>query len=196
MARERKEQGAKAPGIDLARERIGRGPIGRFAPGSEKARYHVIATHIRKKPRTSVIYLWPPWFTSVDTTGLYKPRTGRTGHTGCTGRYMNHASAILAAPALIYSMHRLLVVGIIVAHFHLYSLRDRYTILEVWAVRRPMRVCCGSRRGRCVLFINILGSLTAPCLVYNTAMYTVCGRCVQSDRCMFIHWPVWPVRGL
>ena len=62
--------------------------------------------------------------------GLYKPRTGRTGHTGRTGRRMNHAPAILAAPALIYSTHRL-VVWIIVVHFHLYSLLDRYTALEV-----------------------------------------------------------------
>jgi len=77
---------------------------------------------------------------------------------------MNHASAVLAAPALIYSTHRLLVVWIIVAHFNLCSLLDRYTVLEVWAVRRPMRVCCGSRWGRCVLFINIWDSLTAPLL--------------------------------
>ena len=118
------------------------------------------------------------------SSGLYKPRTGRTGHTGRTGRCMNHAPAILAAPALIYSTHRLLVVWIIVVHFHLCSLLDRYTALEVWTVRRPMRVCCGSRRGRCVLFTNILDSLTVPCLVYNTAMYTVYGRCGQYGRCM------------
>ena len=49
----------------------------------------------------------------------------------CTGQCMNHAPAILAAPALIYSTHWLLVVCIIVAHFHLCSLLDRYTILEV-----------------------------------------------------------------
>ena len=30
--------GAKVPGNDRARERIGQGPIGRFAPGSELAR--------------------------------------------------------------------------------------------------------------------------------------------------------------
>jgi len=108
---------------------------------------------------------------------------------------MNHAPAILAALALIYSMHRLLVLWI-VAIFHLCSLVGRYTVLEVWAVRRPMRVCCGSRRGRCVLFINILDGLTAPCLVYNTAMYTVHRRCGQYGRCMFIHWLVRPVRGL
>jgi len=65
--------------------------------------------------------------------------------------------AILAAPALIYSTHRLLVVWIIVVHFHLCSLLDRYTALEVLTVQRPMRICCGSRRGRCVLFTNILG---------------------------------------
>jgi len=31
-------QGAKRPGYERARERIGQGPIGRFAPGSELAR--------------------------------------------------------------------------------------------------------------------------------------------------------------
>jgi len=65
------------------------------------------------------------------------------------------AGSILAGPALIYSTHRLLVVWIIVTHFHLCSLLERYTVLEVWAVRRPMHVCCGSRWGCCVLFINI-----------------------------------------
>jgi len=78
---------------------------------------------------------------------------------------INHAPA---SPAVVwtihrpywphqYSTHRLLVVWIIVAHFHLCSLLDCYTVLEVWAVRRPMHVCCGSRWGRCVLFINIWG---------------------------------------
>jgi len=116
--------------------------------------------------------------------GLHKPRTGRTGHTGRTGGFVNHAPAILATLALIYSTHRLLVVWPIVVHFHLCSLLDSYTALEVWTVRRPMRVCCGCRRGRCVLFTNILDSLTVPCLVYNTAMYTVYGRCGQYGRCM------------
>ena len=41
----------------------------------------------------------------------YKPRTGRNSQC------MNHAPAILAAPALIYSMHCVLVVRIIVAIF-------------------------------------------------------------------------------
>ena len=108
----------------------------------------------------------------------------------------NHAPATLAALALIYSIYWLLVVWIIVAHFHLCSLLDRYTVLEVSAVRRPMRVCCGSRWGWCVLFTNIWDSLTASCLVYNTAMYTVYGWCNQYGRCMFIHWQVRPVRGL
>jgi len=80
----------------------------------------------------------------IPHTSLYKSGTSRTGHTGRTGRCMNHAPAILAAPALIYSTHRLLAVWIIVAHFHLCSLLDRYTALEVSVVRRPMRVCCGS----------------------------------------------------
>jgi len=61
-------------------------------------------------------------------TGLYKPRTGRTGRTGGC---VNHAPAILAALALIYSTHRLLVVRLIVVHFHLCSLLDSYTALEV-----------------------------------------------------------------
>ena len=42
-SRERKFQGAKWPGSELARERMGQGPIGRprtNGPGSEKARYH------------------------------------------------------------------------------------------------------------------------------------------------------------
>jgi len=43
-----------------------------------------------------------------------------------------------------------------------------------------MHVCCGSRWGQCVLFINTLGSLTAPCLMYNTAMYTD-GRCMVHE---------------
>jgi len=100
---------------------------------------------------------------------------------------MNHATAILAAPALIYSTYLVLVVWIIVAHFHLCSLLgtlSRHTVLKVWAVRRPMRVCCGSRWGRCMLFINILDSLMAPCLVYNTNMHTVYGWCGQYGRCM------------
>ena len=36
--RERNGQGTKGPGNELARERIGQSPIGRFAPGSELAR--------------------------------------------------------------------------------------------------------------------------------------------------------------
>jgi len=52
-------------------------------------------------------------------------------HAPATGRCMNHAPGILAALALIYSTHRLLVVWIIVVHFHLCSLLDRYTALEV-----------------------------------------------------------------
>jgi len=47
---------------------------------------------------------------------------------------MNHAPAILAAPALIYSTHWVLVVWIVAAHFHHCSLLEtlsRYTMLEV-----------------------------------------------------------------
>jgi len=36
----------------------------------------------------------------------------------------------------------------------------------------------------CVLFINILDSLMAPCLVYYMAMSTVYGWCSQFGRCM------------
>ena len=50
---------------------------------------------------------------------------------------------------------------------------------DVCLLWQPM----GTVRG-CVLFINILDSLTAPCLVYNTAMYTVYGRCGQYGQCM------------
>jgi len=81
----------------------------------------------------------------LQLSGLYKPCSGRTNHTGWC---MNHAPAILATPALIYSTHRLLVVWIIVAHFYLCSLLDRYAVFP-----RPMRVCCGSRWRRCMLFI-------------------------------------------
>jgi len=113
----------------------------------------------------------------------------------------------LAALALIYSTHRLLVVWIILwisCMLPIFTFvvcwiaipTSLYTILEVSAVRRPMRVCCGSRWGRCVLFINIWDSLTASCVVYNTAMYTLYGRCSQCGRCMFIHWPVRTVHGL
>jgi len=89
----------------------------------------------------------------------------------------------------------MLVAWIIVAHFHLCSLLgmlSRYTGLEVRAVRRPMCVCCGSQWGQCVLFINILDRLTAPCLVYSTGMYTVYGLA----GAWFVHWPVRLVRGL
>ena len=69
--------------------------------------------------------------TIVPGTGLYKPCTSRTSHTGpCT----NHAPAILAAPALIYNTHQLLVVWIIVVNFHLCSLLgtpSHYTLQEV-----------------------------------------------------------------
>jgi len=61
-----------------------------------------------------------------------------------------------------------------------------------------MRVCCGSRWGRCVLFINILDSLTAPCLVYNTTMYCIqyTADAASMAGAWFTHWPVRPVRGL
>ena len=102
--------------------------------------------------------------------GPDKPRTG------CTGQCMNHAPAILATPALIYDTHRVLVVSITVTHFHLCSLlgtQSCYTVLEVWAVRQPMRVCCGSCLVRCMLSINILDSLTAPCFAYTAGAVTV-----------------------
>jgi len=37
MARQRMGQGAKGPGSESSRERIGQGSIGRFVPGSELA---------------------------------------------------------------------------------------------------------------------------------------------------------------
>jgi len=52
----------------------------------------------------------------VYTTSIAGPYKQRTGHTG---QCMHHAPALLAAQALIYSMHRVLVVWIIVAHFFL-----------------------------------------------------------------------------
>jgi len=106
--------------------------------------------------------------TGVDFGGPYKPRTSRST------KWMNNAPAI---PALIYSMHRMLVVWIIVAHFHLCSLLGTlsgYTMLEVWAVAQPMRVCCGSRWGRCMLFINILESWwpVTWCIIWPRIQYT------------------------
>jgi len=84
-------------------------------------------------------------------------------------------------PHQLYSTHQLLVVWIIVAHFRLCSLLrplSHYT-----AVRRPMRVCCGSRWRWCMLFVNILDSLTAlPWCIIRP--YSI--RPVQ---------PVWPVHG-
>ena len=65
---------------------------------------------------------------SQEKTGPYKPCSGRTGHC------MNHAPAILAAPALIYSTHWVFVVWIIIAHFHHCSLLGTlsgYTMLQV-----------------------------------------------------------------
>jgi len=112
---------------------------------------------------------------------------------------MNHAPAILAASALIYSMHRLLVVWIVVAHFHLCSLLGtlcRYTALNFWAVWRPMRGCCGSRWGQCVLFTNILDSsqpidwcIIRPCIQYTAGVASLAGA-------WFTHWPVRPMCGL
>jgi len=117
---------------------------------------------------------WVQW-NNAHRHDPYKPRTGRTS------RCMNHA---LAALAVIYSTHRVLVVYISVAHFHLYGLLgtpSRCTMLEVWAVRWPMRVFAVAADGDGALKV---WSLTAPCLVYNAAMYTVYVRCGQYGRCM------------
>jgi len=79
----------------------------------------------------------------------------RTGHTG------------RAAPALIYSMHRALVVWIIVAHFRLCNLLGmllRYTVLGVLGIIRP-----------CI-------------------QHTVGAASMASA--WFIYWPMRPVRGL
>jgi len=110
--------------------------------------------------------------------------------TVCTSQCMNHAPAILATLALTYSTHWVLVVWIIVTHFHLCSLLgtlSRYTILEVSAIRRLVRVCCGSRWGWCVLFTNNLDSFTAHCLVYNTTIYTVYCHAASMAGAWFIH---------
>jgi len=109
-------------------------------------------------------------------------------------------------PDCIRNIHAVNGCGYTVPGTHWNTLRHCFQLVpgiymcpKVWVVRRPMRVCCGNRWGWCVLFTNIWDSLTAPCLVYNAAMYTVYGRCSQYGRCIFIHWPVrpvWPVRGL
>jgi len=97
-------------------------------------------------------------------------------------------------------MHRLLFVWIIVVYFHLCILLDHYTVLEVLAVRRPMHVCCGSQCGRCVLFINILDSLMAPYLVYNTtSVVMVAGICNSVGGGVLFDIPPrwrwrWPVQ--
>jgi len=44
--------------------------------------------------------------------------------------------------------------------------------------------------GWCVHFINILDSLTAPCLVYNSAMYPVYGQCSRYGQCMVYTDPI------
>jgi len=90
-------------------------------------------------------------------------------------------------PAVTYSKHMVLVIWIIVAHFHLCSLLgtlSRYTVLEVWAVRRPMRVCCGIRLERYVLFANILDSLTALawCIIWPCIQYTAGGSAKDIRR--------------
>jgi len=48
-----------------------------------------------------------------------------------------------------------------------------------WHKFQVVRLYCNH-----TLFTNILDSLMVPCLVYNTAMYTVYGRCGQYGRCM------------
>ena len=109
-------------------------------------------------------------------SGPYNP------HTGCTGQFMNHAPAIQAALALIYSRHLLLVVWITVAYFHLCSLLlSRYTVLDVTV--DVFAVAADGDGGMCVLFINVLDSLTTPCLAYTAGAATMAGT-------WFIHLPV------
>jgi len=103
--------------------------------------------------------------------GPYKPHTVRNGPC------MKHAPAILAAPALKYSMHRMLLAWITVVFFHFCILlrpQSRYTILEVLTVPQPLH------------FINILHSLMVPswCIIRPCIMYTVYGRCGQYGLCM------------
>ena len=59
-----------------------------------------------------------------------------------------------------------------------------------------MRVCCGSRWGRCVLFINILDSLTAPCFMCNMPLIQYTAGAASMAGAWFIHWLVRLVRGL
>ena len=61
------------------------------------------------------------------------------------------------------------------------------TVLEISAVRRPVRVCCGSRWGRCVLFFNILDSLQPlawciirPCIQYTAGVASMAGAYVHT----------------
>jgi len=48
-----------------------------------------------------------------------------------------------------------------------------------------------------VLFTNILDSLAASCLVNNTSMYTLYGRCGQYGQVngSYTGWCVWPEWG-
>ena len=95
---------------------------------------------------------------------------------------MNHAPAILAASTLIYSTHRVFVVWIIVAHFHLCSLLGTVSRCTVLKVQRSMRVCCGSLWGRCVVLIIILDSfawcIIQPCIQYTASVAGKYGQCM------------------
>jgi len=70
-------------------------------------------------------------FTAHTTAAVHINRAPAT--PDCTVQCMNYAPAILTAPALIFSMHRVLVIWIIVAHFHICTplgTLSRYAVLE------------------------------------------------------------------
>jgi len=145
-----------------------------------KTTFHIFRTLIYLQFRSD-----RPWnrishLDSSRSSSPYKPRTGQC---------MNHALAILAAPTL-YSTHQVLVVWIIVAHFHLCSLLGMlscYTVLEQFD-------------GRCVFAVAVDGdsvcfSLTfwtvwwplAWCIIWPCIHYTA-GAASMADA-WFIRTP-------
>jgi len=79
-ATERKFQGMKWPGSESARERIGQGPVGRFAPGSELAfeRKGSVPVQLRQTPS---LYLFPGLYLRP---GFYSRKYGKsTYEIGC-----------------------------------------------------------------------------------------------------------------
>ena len=112
----------------------------------------------------------------------YKPRTGHTGctghyepctgHTGHTGLNIQHTPGVSCMDYCCPSSW-LLSTGNPVLLYRVRSLSS--STADAYLLWQPMGT---------VLFTNILDSLMAPCLVYNTAMYTVYGQCGHYNRCM------------